>query len=248
MGGDRLLEVRGVSKRFGGILALRGVSLTVGRGELLAIIGPNGSGKTTLFNVISGVYKPDEGSIFFEGVDITRYPPHKRARMGIGRAFQIPRPFPGLSVRESVAVGALFGTMAGRIGVGEALEIADEALKTVGLYEKRFELAGRLAGPEKKLLELARAIAMRPKILLLDEVMAGMPPSEVDRLSKIVRGLAEEGVATVSLVEHVMRAVARIAVRAVVLYRGEVVLEGPVDEVLRSEKLREIYLGVGRVA
>jgi len=248
MGSSRLLEVRGVSKRFGGLLALRGVSLTVDRGELLAIIGPNGSGKTTLFNVISGVYKPDEGSIVFEGVDITRYPPHRRARIGIGRAFQIPRPFPGMSVRESVAVGALFGTAAGRIGVGGALEIADEALKIVGLYEKRHELAGKLTGPEKKMLELARAIAMRPKILLLDEVMAGMPPSEIDRLSKIVRGLSEEGIATVSLVEHVMRAVTKIAVRAIVLYRGEVVLEGPVDEVLRSERLREIYLGVGRVA
>ncbi|MEM1610189.1 MAG: ABC transporter ATP-binding protein [Sulfolobales archaeon] len=242
-----LLELRNVSKRFGGLMALRNISLKVDRGELLAIIGPNGSGKTTLFNVISGVYKPEEGSVIFEGADITDYPPYKRARIGIGRAFQIPRPFPGLSVRESVAIGALFGTMAGRIGVGEALEIADDVLKMVGLYDKRFEPAGRLTGPEKKLLELARAIAMKPKIMLLDEVMAGMPPSEVDRLSKIVRGLAEEGVSTISLVEHVLRAVAKIAVRVIVLYRGEIVLEGPVEYVLKSERLREIYLGVGRV-
>jgi branched-chain amino acid transport system ATP-binding protein len=242
-----LLNVRGVTKRFGGLVALRSVSFKVEKGELLAIIGPNGSGKTTLFNVISGVYKPDEGSIFFEGVDITRYPPHKRARIGIGRAFQIPRPFPGMSVRESVAVGALFGMTAGNISVDDALKTADEILKIVGLYEKRLELAGKLTGPEKKMLELARAIAMKPKLLLLDEVMAGMPPSEIDRLSKIVRDLAEEGVSTVSLVEHVMRAVAKIAVRALVLHRGEIVIEGPVEEILRSDKLREIYLGAGRV-
>ncbi len=243
-----LLEVRGITKRFGGIVAVRNVSFKVDKGELVAIIGPNGSGKTTLFNLISGVYKPDSGSIFFEGRDITGYTAHKRARIGIGRSFQIPRPFPGLSVRESVAVGALFGAGGENLGVDEALEIADEVLKEVGLYEKRLELAGMLTGPEKKLLELARALAMRPKLLLLDEVMAGMPPAEIDRLSKIIRGAAEKNIATLSMVEHVMRAVAKIAERAIVLYRGEIVLEGSVQEVLKSEKLREIYLGVGVVA
>lgn len=243
-----LLEVRSITKRFGGIVALRSVSFKVDEGELVAIIGPNGSGKTTLFNIISGVYKPDSGSVFFDGRDITSYPAYKRARMGIGRSFQIPRPFPGLSVRESVAVGALFGAAGKDLSVEEALGIADEVLKNVGLYSKRYELAGRLTGPEKKLLELARALAMRPRLLLLDEVMAGMPPAEVDRLSKIIRDLAGDNVATISLVEHVMRAVARIAERAIVLHRGEVVLEGSIDEVLMSEKLREIYLGVGVVA
>ncbi|MEM2204545.1 MAG: ABC transporter ATP-binding protein [Sulfolobales archaeon] len=243
-----LLEVKNITKRFGGIVALRNVSLKISKGELVAIIGPNGSGKTTLFNVISGVYKPDTGSIFFEGKDITDHPPYKRARIGIGRSFQIPRPFPGLSVRESVAVGALFGTAGKGLSVEEALRIADEVLKDVGLYDKRFELAGKLTGSEKKLLELARALAMKPKLLLLDEVMAGMPPAEIDRLSKIIRDVAGNNVATLSLVEHVMRAVTKIAERAIVLHRGEIVLEGPVEEVLMSEKLREIYLGVGVVA
>ncbi|PWV36550.1 MAG: ABC transporter ATP-binding protein [Desulfurococcaceae archaeon] len=243
-----LLEVKSITKRFGGILALRNVSFKIDKGELVAIIGPNGSGKTTLFNVISGVYKPDTGSIFFEGVDITGYPSYKRARIGIGRSFQIPRPFPGLSVRESVAVGALFGAAGKGLSVEEALRIADEVLRDVGLYDKRFELAGKLTGPEKKLLELARALAMKPKLLLLDEVMAGMPPAEIDRLSKIIRDVAGNNIATLSLVEHVMRAVTKIAERAIVLHRGEIVLEGSVEEVLMSEKLKEIYLGVGVVA
>ncbi|HWQ18128.1 MAG TPA: ABC transporter ATP-binding protein [Sulfolobales archaeon] len=243
-----LLEVKSITKRFGGIVALRNVSFKIDKGELVAIIGPNGSGKTTLFNVISGVYKPDTGSIFFEGRDITGYPAYKRARIGIGRSFQIPRPFPGLSVRESVAIGALFGAAGKDLSVEKALRIADEVLRDVGLYDKRFELAGKLTGPEKKLLELARALAMRPKLLLLDEVMAGMPPAEIDRLSKIIRDVAGNNIATLSLVEHVMRAVTKIAERAIVLHRGEVVLEGSVDEVLMSEKLREIYLGVGVVA
>lgn len=241
-----LLELKKITKRFGGLVALRDISLSIDEGELIGIIGPNGSGKTTLFNVISGVYKPDSGSIFFAGIDITSYPPHRRARMGIARAFQIPRPFPGLSVRENVAIGALFGVGGEGLDIESALARADDVLRLVGLYEKRLELAERLTGSEKKMLELARAIAMSPRLLLLDEVMAGTPPASIDKLAGIIRELAREGVASVSLVEHVLRAVAKIVERAVVLHRGEIVLEGSVEEVLRSEKLREIYLGGAR--
>jgi branched-chain amino acid transport system ATP-binding protein len=239
-----LLEVLNVTKRFGGIVALKNVSLKIERGERVAIVGPNGSGKTTLFNVINGVYKPDEGRVLFEGVDITDLPAYKRAHLGIARAFQIPRPFPNITVRESVAIGALFGSYYGKIGVREALEIADEKLKLVNLYDKRFELTGRLTVPELKLLELARALASKPKLLLLDEIVAGMPPAMVDHLMLLVRRVAdEEDIAVVALVEHVMRAVVRFAERVIVLHLGSKILEGSPEEVLRNPLMEEIYLG-----
>jgi len=239
-----LLEVLNVTKRFGGIVALKNVSLKIERGERVAIVGPNGSGKTTLFNVINGVYKPDEGRVLFEGVDITDLPAYRRAHLGIARAFQIPRPFPNITVRESVAIGALFGSYYGRIGVREALEIADEKLKLVNLYDKRFELTGRLTVPELKLLELARALASKPKLLLLDEIVAGMPPAMVDHLMLLVRRVAdEEDIAVVTLVEHVMRAVVRFAERVIVLHLGSKILEGSPEEVLRNPLMEEIYLG-----
>jgi branched-chain amino acid transport system ATP-binding protein len=239
-----LLEVLNVTKRFGGIVALKNVSLKIERGERVAIVGPNGSGKTTLFNVINGVYKPDEGRVLFEGVDITDLPAYRRAHLGIARAFQIPRPFPNITVRESVAIGALFGSYYGRIGVREALEIADEKLKLVNLYDKRFELTGRLTVPELKLLELARALASKPKLLLLDEIVAGMPPAMVDHLVLLVRRVAdEEDIAVATLVEHVMRAVVRFAERVIVLHLGSKILEGSPEEVLRNPLMEEIYLG-----
>jgi branched-chain amino acid transport system ATP-binding protein len=239
-----LLEVLNVTKRFGGLVALKNVSLKIERGERVAIVGPNGSGKTTLFNVINGVYKPDEGRVLFEGVDITDLPAYRRAHLGIARAFQIPRPFPNITVRESVAIGALFGSYYGRIGVREALEIADEKLKLVNLYDKRFELTGRLTVPELKLLELARALASKPKLLLLDEIVAGMPPAMVDHLMLLVRRVAdEEDIAVATLVEHVMRAVVKFAERVIVLHLGSKILEGSPEEVLRNPLMEEIYLG-----
>lgn len=239
-----MLEVVNVTKRFGGIVALRNVSLKIERGERIAIVGPNGSGKTTLFNVINGVYPPEEGKVLFEGVDITMLPSYKRAWLGIARAFQIPRPFPNITVRESVAIGALFGSLHGKIGAREALEIADERLKLVGLYDKREELTGRLTVPELKLLEFARALAMKPKLLLLDEIVAGMPPSAVDHIVSLARKVSdEEDIAMATLVEHVMRAVVKFAERVVVLHLGSKVLEGRPEEALRSPLMEEIYLG-----
>jgi branched-chain amino acid transport system ATP-binding protein len=239
-----LLEVNNVTKRFGGVTALKNVSLYIDSGEKIAIIGPNGSGKTTLFNVINGVYIPEDGRIIYMGRDITKLSAHERAKLGIARAFQITRPFPGLSVRENVMIGALFGTLSEKINTREALKIADEMLKLVGLYNKRDELAIKLTGPERKLLELARALAMKPKILLLDEIVAGMPPAKVDEIVDLVKNVAErENIAVGVMVEHVIRAVIRFAERVYVLDRGEIVLSGKVEDVMRNPKLREIYLG-----
>lgn len=242
---SRLLEASDIVKRFGNLAALKGVSIDVDEGERIAIIGPNGSGKTTLFNVISGIYRPDRGRVIYMGRDITGEPPHRRARMGIARAFQIPRPFPGLSVRENVAVGALFGSLGGRAGVEEALEIADNVLRLTGLWGKRFEEASRLTGPEKKLLELSRALAMKPRLLLLDEIVAGMPPEDVDKVVELVRRASEEErISVVALVEHVMRAVRGFAERVVVLNMGEKISEGRPEDVLKDPRVVEVYLGI----
>ncbi|MEM3831738.1 MAG: ABC transporter ATP-binding protein [Sulfolobales archaeon] len=239
-----MLEVINVTKRFGGLIALKDVSLKIDKGEKIAIIGPNGSGKTTLLNVISGVYKPESGRVLLMGVDITHTPPYERARMGIARAFQIPKPFSNLTVRENAAIGALFGPLYGSINVKEALEIADNMLKLVGLYDKRDELAGKLTAPELKLLELARALSSKPKVLLLDEIVAGMPPSMVDQLMLLLKRISdEENIAITTLIEHVMRAVVRFAERVVVLYRGSKILEGETEKILRNPILEEIYLG-----
>ncbi len=239
-----LLRLENVTKRFGGIIAVNNVSFTINHGELVGIIGPNGSGKTTLFNLINGVYRPDTGRIYFEGRDVTNLPPYARARMGIARTFQIPRPWGGLTVRENVAIGALFGKGSTSIFAFDALEEADEVLRLVGLYEKRFELAAKLTAPEKKLLELARALAMKPKLLLLDEVMAGLSSAEIEKIVMVVKRIRDEmNISVVALVEHVMKAVVSFAERLIVMHQGKVVLDGSLDEVIRSPKLAEIYLG-----
>ncbi|MCE4615736.1 MAG: ABC transporter ATP-binding protein [Aeropyrum sp.] len=240
-----LLRVESVSKRFGGVVALDKVSFSVDEGELIAIIGPNGSGKTTLFNVINGILKPDEGRVYFLGRDITGLPPYARVRLGIARTFQVPRPWPGLSVLENIAIGALFGSGGRGLGVAEALSQARNIIRVVGLEGKAEVLAGQLTAPEKKLLELARAIAMKPRLLLLDEIVAGMSPKDADRVVDTVRKVRDEyGITVVSMVEHVMRVVARFAERVIVMHQGRILLEGSPHEVLRHPKVVEVYLGV----
>jgi len=238
---QELLRLQNVSKNFGGIKALVDINLVIALGERLAIIGPNGAGKTTLFNVINGIYKNDSGRIFFYDIDISNLPPFKRARMGISRAFQIPRPFPTLSVLDNVMISALFSGNFKEIE--KARERAEGILELVGLKEKKHELAINLTSPEKKLLELARALAPKPKLLLLDELVAGIPPVEVDRIMQLVMKISEmENIATVALVEHVMR-VLKYVQRVVFMHEGRIIMDGDPSEVLNSDTVKNIYLG-----
>ncbi|AGK61828.1 amino acid/amide ABC transporter ATP-binding protein 1, HAAT family [Archaeoglobus sulfaticallidus PM70-1] len=237
-----ILKLENVTKRFGGLVAVNKVSFSIEKGEAIGIVGPNGSGKTTLYNLINGVYIPDEGKIFFEGQDITNLPIHTRAHLGIARTFQIPRPFNSATVRENVAVGAMFGYA--KASVDEALAIADDYLKVVGLYDKRDAPAGKLTPLEKRLMEVARALAMKPKLLLLDEVMAGMNPSDIDRLINLLKRIREEeDISIVSMVEHLMHAITKFAERVIVMHQGSKLLEGETIKVLNDPRVVEVYLG-----
>lgn len=240
-----LLELDGVTKRFGGLLAVDHVSLEIRSGEAVSIVGPNGSGKTSLFNLISGVYTPDAGALVFDGHDITRLQPYRRAHLGIGRTFQIPRPFITLTVRENVAIGAMFGAQGTQQRVAGALRAADERLKLVGFYEQRNRQARELTPVELKMMEIARALAMNPKLLLLDESMAGMPPKEIDSLVEFLKGIQQkEGIAVIAMVEHIMRAVVNFADRVIVMYQGKKMLEAPTAQALRDPRVIDVYLGL----
>lgn len=239
-----LLRLENVTKRFGGLIAVNDVSLEISKGEFVGIVGPNGSGKTTLFNVISGVYYPEEGRVIFDGLDITNLQPYKRAPMGIGRTFQIPRPFASATVRENIAVGAMFGSLGGKASVDESLEIADQIIERIGLNENRDKSAGTLTPVEKKLMEIARALAMKPKLLLMDEAMAGMHPNDIDTMVAYIKQIAiEEKIAIVAMVEHIMRAVVGMAEKVIVLHQGSKLVDAPTKEALEDPKVVEVYLG-----
>lgn len=239
-----LLELRDVSLYFGGLKAVDSVDLDIDEGESLAIVGPNGAGKTTLFNIINGVYRPSRGTITFNGKNITKLPTYKRAPLGIGRTFQIPRPFSSATVRENVATGALFGTLSGKVKVQEALEIADRYMDLMGLSKHADKESGALTPVEKKMLEIARALAMKPKLLLMDEAMAGMHPTDIDDMIKFLKKIViEEGIAVVSMVEHIMRAVAGFAERVVVMHQGAKMIDADTEEALSHPKVIEVYLG-----
>lgn len=236
------LELRGVTKRFGGVAAVDGVNFAVEKGEIVGIIGPNGAGKTTLLNCISGVYGLDGGDIRWQGASIAGMAPHRVASLGIGRTFQIVRPFGSMTVRENAAVGALFGNAAGRRGVRGAFALADEVLDLVGLRAKAGHPVSTLTIPDRKRLEVARAVATRPQLLLLDEVMAGLNNVEIDEALDMVRAVHATGV-TVLLIEHVMRVIVGVCRRAVVLDFGQVLAEGEPEVVLRDERVIKAYLG-----
>jgi branched-chain amino acid transport system ATP-binding protein len=239
-----LLELQDVTKRFGGLVAVHRVSLEIGEGQFVGIVGPNGSGKTTLFNVISGVYFPEEGRVLFEGKDITRLPPYSRAPLGLGRTFQIPRPFSSATVRENVAVGAMFGTLSDELSVDDSLDLADTIIDRVGLQEHRDKQAGTLTPVEKKLMEIARALAMKPKLLLMDEAMAGMHPNDIDQMVAFIKRVAlEDKIAVVAMVEHIMRAVVGMAEKVVVLHQGAKLVDAPTKEALEDPRVVEVYLG-----
>lgn len=239
-----LLKLENVTKRFGGLTAVKEMSFEIEEGESLAIVGPNGSGKTTLYNVISGVYFPEAGNVLFEGKNITHLPPYRRASIGLGRTFQIPRPFSSATVRENVAVGAMFGTLSKKIGVDESLEIADRYIELVGLSSHIEKEAGSLTPVEKKLMEIARALAMKPKLLLMDEALAGMHPKDIDKMVTFLKKVKEEeNIAIVSMVEHIMRAVAGFAQRVIVMYQGEKLIDAMTAQALSDPRVVEVYLG-----
>ena len=239
--GEALLEVRNVTKRFGGFQALAGVSIEVNRGERLGLIGPNGSGKTTLINCISGTLRNDSGSIFFHGADVTALPPHQRARLGIARSFQIPRPFHSMTVLENLWVPLEYAAHTRSRGRDPGAE-ATEILRLVGLDEKARVMSATLTQIEMRKLELARAMAIKPELLISDEAMAGLSSTEVDDLLAILFRLNEAGT-TVIMIEHIMRAVMRFSERIVVLDAGEKIAEGTPAAVISDRAVEKAYLG-----
>jgi branched-chain amino acid transport system ATP-binding protein len=234
-----LLSVDNVSKRFRGLVAVDRLGFEVPEGCIYAVIGPNGAGKTTLFNMIAGVYSPDGGRFIFDGERIEGLPPDRICRRGIGRTFQIVRPFPALTVEDNVVVGALLH----RHDVTEARTNAREVLRRLDLYDKRGQRASSLTLPDRKRLEVARALATGPKLLLLDEVMAGLRPTETDRMVSILKALNVETGLTILLIEHVMRAVMALASQILVMHHGAEIAQGMPADIVRDPAVIHSYLG-----
>src|ERR1700730_15251436 len=238
-----LLTVEAVTKRFRGLVAVDDVSFAVQPGDIFAVIGPNGAGKTTLFNMIAGVFASDDGRILFEGERIDGRRPDEIARRGIGRTFQIVRPFPALTVEDNVVVGALLRHR----DVASARRHALSVLGRLHLIDKRAQLAATLTLPDRKRLEVARALATDPKLLLLDEVMAGLRPTETDRMVAILKQLNRDTGITILLIEHVMRAVMALAGRVLVLHHGAAIAQGSPEAVVRDPAVIASYLGAEAV-
>ncbi|HET7382064.1 MAG TPA: ABC transporter ATP-binding protein [Pseudolabrys sp.] len=240
---EPLLVVDRVTRRFGGLLAVNAASLTAAEGRITALIGPNGAGKTTLFSIISGFLTASEGTIRYAGEDITGEPPHRLARRGIARTFQIVQPFAGLSVRENILVGAHLHHRAH----ATALAAAEEIGRQVGLSDLLDRPADTLTVAGRKRLELARALAIEPKLLLLDEVLAGLNPSEIRDIVPVIRGLCGRGI-TIMMIEHVMQAVMSLAEHVFVLAEGHIIAEGTPAQVAADPGVIEAYLGHGAAA
>ena len=240
---ESLLRVERVFKRFGGLLAVDDVSLIVEAGRITALIGPNGAGKTTLFSIISGFLPPSEGRVFHRGADITGMPPHLLARRGIVRTFQIVQPFAGLTVHENITIGAHLS----RRSRAEALAAAAEVASTVGLGDFLDRPAASLTVAGRKRMEVARALAAEPELLLLDEVLAGLNPREVAAMVPVIRALADNGI-TILMIEHVMQAVMSLAEHVFVLAEGRIIAEGPPQVAVGDPRVVEAYLGHGAAA
>ncbi len=241
-----LLEVEGVSKRFGGVQALTRVNLEVEAGRLVGLIGPNGAGKTTLFNVISGILRPDQGRVFFCGEDLTGRSPHETCLRGIARTFQIVQPFARLTVIENVAAALLFGRKGSGLGRQAAERQADGFLEYGKLGDKARRPAGSLTLSERKRLEMVRALATGPELLLLDEVLAGLTPQETEEMGETIRKIQREFHLAILLIEHNMRAVMSLSESVVVLNYGTVIAGGPPDAVARDPAVIKAYLGEPR--
>ena len=235
-----LLKTQNLTKNFGGLTAVDSVDLEVREGEILGVIGPNGAGKTTFFALVGGFIKPSAGQVWFEGKNITGLEPHTVCKAGLSRTFQMVQPFPQITVLENVLVGAYNRTNS----ADEATKIAEEALEFLGLHHKAEELARGLTIADRKRLEVARALATNPKLLLLDEVMAGLRPKETEEQIEIVRKLQKRGV-TLIIVEHVMRVIMSLSDRIAVLHHGAKIAEGSPREIVRMPEVVEAYLGEG---
>ena len=234
-----LVAVRGLTKRFGGFTALDGVSLCVQPGERFGLIGPNGSGKTTLINCVGGALIADAGHVLFDAADVTRLPAHRRARLGIARSFQIPRPFAGMTVQENVAVPLEY---AAGVRGGSVAREAVAILDLVGLAARAHDGAASLTQVDMRKLELARALAVRPRLLIVDEAMAGLAHAEVDEILAILRRFNDDGI-TIVMVEHIMRAVMSFSERVAVLDAGRLIAEGTPQAVMRHPDVERAYLG-----
>lgn len=237
-----LLKVESITKRFGGLVAVRDLSLSVEKGEILGMIGPNGAGKTTAFNMISGYYEPTEGQVFFNGENITGLRPDQVCKKGLTRTFQVVKPFPQLSVLDNVMVGAYIHTNDN----DEARQKSREILNFLGMSAMAEQLAGGLPIALRKRLEIAKALATEPQMLLLDEAMAGLRPKETDEVIELVRRVSQQGVALL-LVEHVMRVIMSLADRIVVIHHGEKIAEGEPEVVVRDKTVVDAYLGEAEV-
>jgi len=240
-----LLRVDHVTKRFGGLVAVNDVSFELHEGEILGLIGPNGAGKTTLFNCINGVYTPEEGHVYFQGQDITGWKPYDVARFGMARTHQIVRPLADLTVRENVMVGAAFGAKS--MDLGAAALVADEVIEFLGLAARADMLAGSLNVAQKKRLEMARALAAQPKLILLDEVLAGLNPAEIAEMVETVKAIRGRGI-TIIMIEHVMHAIMNVSDRIIVLDFGQLIAEGTPHEIANHPKVIEAYLGDPKLA
>ncbi len=233
-----LLQVQEVTMRFGGLIAVNDLSLEIGRGQILGLIGPNGAGKSTAFNCVAGLYKPTEGHILFDGEDVTGQKPWDLCKKGLARTFQIVKPFQSMTVLDNVTVGA-FAVTDRR---DEARDKAMEVLRLLGMGGKSHALPGSLTIADRKRLEIARALATDPKLLLLDEVMAGLRPTEVDEMIDIIRALRERGM-TIFVIEHIMRAIMALSDEIVVIHFGQKICRGKPEQVARDENVIKAYLG-----
>jgi len=237
-----ILEGKSITKRFAGLIAVNHVDFHINSNEILGLIGPNGAGKTTLVNVIAGVYEPTLGEIQFKGQIISGEKPYRIGRLGISRTFQVVKPFPGMTVKENAAVGAMFGAGGKNNSAKQAIKKAEEVLAFVGLAEQMNKNADQLNVPSRKRLEMAKALAMEPDLVLFDEVMAGLNFSEIDQAVELIKKIRKNGI-TILIIEHVMRAIKNLCDRIFVLHHGEKIADGPVAEVLNDENVIKAYLG-----